>query len=204
VSNKIFSESNKEWDYSLSSNHMHHNFWIGGVLTVSNLSTGFHGLLKQWWEYYSKNHQLEVLLITENEQTKRELSELYKNWNIHTLDLYTELGDSESDIIVDICQPNEELWDHAKYDLIINQATLEHLYNPFEAMKNMCNSLQIGGHLITHTHAQNMPYHQYPRDYMRFMIDWWYDLPKYIKNIKLIELYEDERLMHVFSCYKKL
>jgi hypothetical protein len=198
MNNKIFSEYNIQWDYS-----KFNNFWIGGVHPSSNMSGGFHGIMKQWWEYYSKKHQLEVLLVTENEQTKRELSEQYKNWNIYTLDLYTELRDSESDIILDICRPNVELWGHAKYDLIINQATLEHLYNPFEAMKNMTDSLQVGGYLISHTHAQNYAYHAFPSDYIRFMIDWWYDLPKNINNIKLIELYEDPDLFHVFSCYQK-
>jgi len=171
-------------------------------LSVSNLSTGFHGLLKQWWEYYGSIGIKDVLLVGENNIVKNELSSLYKNWNISTLDLYTELRDSKSDIIADICAYNLQLG--KKYDLIINQAILEHVYNPFGAMKNMCEHLNKGGYLITHASAQNYPYHQFPRDYNRFMIDWWYDIPFNIKDIRLIELYEDYKSLQVFSCYEKL
>ena len=154
--NNKFSDNNIEWDYNI-----YEQWWVGQRFVVSNLSKGFHGLLKQWWDYYSlKFENPKVLLISENNIVKNELNNLYKNWNIFTLDLYTELGDSESDIIVDICGHNKKIHKGKKYDLIINQATLEHLYNPFEAMNNMCNSLQVGGYLISHTHSQNMSYHQ--------------------------------------------
>lgn len=198
MNNKNFSENNLKWDFIL-------NGYVGGTFKASNLSNGFHGILKQWWEYYSKNDVNKVLLVSENNKVKKELGDLYNNWDITTLDLYYELTDSEPDIIADICSYNliKEHNLENKYDLIINQAILEHVYNPFESMMNMSKSLKIGGHLITHTHAQNMTYHSYPSDYIRFMIDWWYDLPKYIENIKLIEFYQDDKDINVFSCYEK-
>ena len=199
---KRYSANNNKWNYKLSPDYLGKDFWVGGLLSVSNLSTGFHGLLKQWWEYYGSIGIKDVLLVGENNIVKNELSSLYKNWNISTLDLYTELRDSKSDIIADICAYNLQLG--KKYDLIINQAILEHVYNPFGAMKNMCEHLNKGGYLITHASAQNYPYHQFPRDYNRFMIDWWYDIPFNIKDIRLIELYEDYKSLQVFSCYEKL
>jgi len=193
-SNKIFSENSSIWNFELVS-----NFWVGGWLKVSNSSHGYHGILKQWWDFYVNNEKKNVLLISENNIVKNEFNTIYPNWDISTLDLYTEIQQDTCDICANIC--DEKLPE--KYDLIINQATLEHLYDPFGAMKNMCNSLNKDGYLISHSHAKNMDYHQYPRDYMRFMIDWWYDLPNNIPSIKLVELYEDEKLIHVFSCYKK-
>jgi hypothetical protein len=198
---KKFSRNNIEWDYKLVPDYRGIDFWVGGLLSVSNISTGFHGILKQWWEYYVYGNQKNVLFVGENNIVKNELNNIYKNWNIDTLDLYTELRHSESDIIADICIPNLKL--EKKYDLIVNQSIIEHIYNPFEAMKNMCEHLNQEGYLMTHTCAQHYPYHQFPRDYIRFMNDWWYDLPFYIKNIGLIEVYEDEESFHVFSCYKK-
>lgn len=194
---EIFSLNNKKWDYSCKEDGCS----IGGKLKMDNLSGGFHGILEQWWSYYSLKFEYpKVLLISESNKIKKAFNSLYKNWVITTLDLYVELGDDTSDIVADIC--SDRLVDN--YDIIINQATLEHLYNPFGAMRNMCDSLNNGGYLISHTHAQNMVYHSFPRDYMRFMVDWWYDLPLYIKNIKLAELYEDDPLVNVVTCYEKI
>lgn len=198
MNNTEFSSSNLNWNFVQS--------YVGGTFPVSNLSRGFHGILQQWWEYYSKEKINNVLLISENNKVKQELGNKYKNWNITTLDLYFELSDSSPDIVGDICDPNliEKHNLLNTYDIVINQAILEHVYDPFGAMKNMSKCLKSGGHLITHTHARNMKYHSFPNDYIRFMIDWWYDLPKYINNIKLVEFHEDYHSINVFSCYEKL
>lgn len=80
---------------------------------------------------------------------------------------------------------------------------MEHIYNPFKAIENLASLLKPNGILVSHTHPPAFEYHSYPRDYFRFMLDWWYDLPNYIKNIELIELYQHGD-RHVFTCYKKL
>lgn len=156
--------------------------------------------MQQWWEYY--NSGVNVLLISENNKVKEDFQKIYPNWKIVTIDNYPEISKvNDVDIIGDICNNNNPIND--KYDLIINQATLEHVYNPFQAMNNLVKSLNTGGILLTHTHPPNQEYHQYPRDYFRFMIDWWIDLPKYISNIELLELYMHNNT-HVFTCYKKV
>ena len=172
----------------------------GGNFHVSNLSNGYHGILKQWWEYYNKG--TDVLLISENNVVKQQFKNIYPNWNIVTLDYYPELIENSSvDIVENICNKNFNV--DKKFDLIINQATLEHVYNPFQAMENLISILKPEGILVSHTHPPACPYHSYPRDYFRFMIDWWIDLPKYIENIQLCELYMHDNL-NVFTCYKKL
>jgi len=47
------------------------------------------------------------------------------------------------------------------YDMIIFNQTLEHLYNPFIAMKNLFNHLKPGGYLYTTVPTINIP-HQVP------------------------------------------
>lgn len=193
---KVFSKDNRTWNFNIPT-----GFWIGGRHPASNLSQGFHGILKQWWDFYSS--QLDsphVLLVSENLKVKEEFHATYPTWTIDVIDLFTELQNESNVIVADICKEQLE----KKYDLIINQANLEHMYDPFGAMRNLTNSLNSGGYMITHTHAQNFHYHQFPRDYIRFMIDWWYDLPQQIENIELLELYEDDNSHHVFTCYKKL
>lgn len=134
---------------------------------------------------------------------KREFEGEYGNWEIETLDYYPELnpGLEGPDVVGDLCAKVSPMVSK-RYDVIINQATLEHLYNPYGAMANMCDALREGGIIVSHTHPPGFEYHRYPSDYFRFMKDWWYDLPRYETDVELLELYmHDNR--HVFTCYKK-
>lgn len=169
--------------------------YVGGTLKMSNSSGGYHAIQKQWWDYYFQGKK--VLLISESEKVKSEFQALYPHWDIKTTDFY----DTATDIFVDLCNKINPFRD--RFDLIINQATLEHLYNPFQAMENLIGALNPNGIIITHTHPPNMGYHQYPRDYFRFMKDWWFDLPKYIAGIELVEFYMYENF-DVFTLYRKI
>lgn len=191
-----YSKNNLTWYVGLDG-------WIGGKFSVSNSSTGYHGIMKQWWEYYCPVPMPRVLLISESNTVKREFEAHYPNWKISTLDYYPELNPAleKPDVVGDLCAKVSPMED-ATYDLIINQATLEHLYNPYQAMANMFAALKPGGIIVSHTHPPGFEYHRYPSDYFRFMKDWWYDLPKYETEMELLELYmHDNR--HVFTCYKK-
>ncbi|AGD92029.1 methyltransferase type 11 [Megavirus lba] len=176
--------------------------WVGGHMPVSNLSKGYHGVMKQWWDHYMKG--TDVLLISENNNIKKEFQVLYPKYKFTTVDFYPELihaTSADCDIVADVCKRN--VLPKNSYDLIINQATLEHLYNPFQAMENFFESLKVGGICVSHTHPPKMPYHSFPRDYFRFMKDWWYDLPKHFPNIELLELYMYNDF-HVFTCYRRI
>jgi SAM-dependent methyltransferase len=119
--------------------------------------------------------------------------------------LYPEINTEkslENVIVGDICNLKNPL-EVNKYDLIINQATLEHVYNPFQAMYNLTQSLTQNGILLTHTHPPAFVYHRYPSDYFRFMKDWWLELHRYIQNIELLEFFMFEN-KHVFTCYHKI
>jgi hypothetical protein len=63
--------------------------------------------------------------------------------------------------------------------------------------------LKPNGIIVSHSHPPGFGYHQYPRDYFRFMIDWWIDLQKYIKKIELLEVYMYNN-KHVFTMYRKI
>jgi SAM-dependent methyltransferase len=196
--NKIFSLYNHKWDYTATGCT---GCFIGGYWNLTtNSAQGFQGLLKQWWEYYVPPGNSKVLLVSENNETKKEFNKLYSNWIIDTLELYN-IEEQPCDIVADICNKGFSIKN--KYDTIICSSLLEHTYNPFEAMYNMCSVLNKNGYIFIHTAAQAYGYHQWPRDYMRFMIDWWYDLPNYINNIKLIEVYQIDNPGFVFVVYQK-
>lgn len=196
--NDFFSKNNISYDLNIHGPH-----WIGGHFSCSNLSQGYHGILIQYiLNHINYNDELDVLLISENNTVKKEFNHVYKNWNIKTTNYCPDPYSNDCDINIDLCDESSELLNNYKFDLIINQATLEHVINPFGVMKNLFNILKKDGLIVNHTHPPNFPYHQYPRDYFRFMKDWWYDLEKYNKNIELIELYMCNNL-HVFTAYKK-
>lgn len=179
------------------------SFWIGESFSAPNLSGGYHGILKQWWDAYVTAKVPRVLLVSESPSVKRAFETAYLDWSIDILDLHTDLAPNtdprEVDIVADLCARPSPVT-AASYDLVVNQATMEHLYDPFGAMRNMVAGLAPGGALVSHTHPPAFPHHSYPRDYFRFMRDWWYDLPSLIGGgLVLEELVMTE--YHVFTCY---
>jgi len=190
-----YSKGKRPWNY------VSEGVWVGGRFELPNLSTGYHGLVMEWLNHsVSQLKNPKLLLVSEGNKVKSHFKAIYKNCEILTTDLHWDLQ-TEPDITADICKlgslPVNE------FDIIVNHSVLEHVYAPFVAMQNMVNSLKKGGYLITGTHPPAFRYHQFPRDYIRFVIDWWYDLPQFIKGIELQEFFQVQQ-HYVFSCYKKV
>lgn len=182
--------TNGSWDYSVKGR------WVGGKFQTPNQSSGYHGILKQWWESNLFDN-CNILLISENNNVKLTFKNEYKTANFKTLDYYDNMGE-DIDIKKNLC---EEWKDFEKFDKIICQATFEHLYNPVVALKNLSNSLNKDGEIYIHTHVPGFEYHQYPRDYFRFYPDWFIDAENFIKNISLKELCIIN--FHIFALYKR-
>jgi len=193
--NETFSKNGNQWDFNL-----YENYWVGGKFEADNLSTGYHGILKQWWEKYRDiSEENAVLLVSEGNIVKNSFIDEYPSWTFETTDKYYELQ-SEPDIIADICLDSS--LPEGKFDLVICQATLEHVYNPINAIRNFEISLKPNGILVIHTHPPGFGYHSFPRDYFRFMKDFWYDIPKINDRLDLLELYMLNN-QQVFSAYQK-
>ena len=193
----MFTSHPGKWDYTQVSHG------VGGIIPTKNLSQFYHGLLKQWWNHYDTGGK--KLFTCENINVKKMFQQMYPEDTIHILDYYLELQNSDPkdiDIIGNLCEVGTI--PENSYSCIVSQACLEHVEDPFGAMKNMIGGLRPGGCLVVHTVTAGgkFPYHAVPRDYFRFYADWWVDLPKFIDGIKLVELYESP--VHVFACYVKL
>lgn len=94
---------------------------------------------------------------------------------------YIELFDSDSERIVTagIGEDTDYQWNFeqdppemGKFDLIISQAMLEHLLDPYRHVSDLSQMLNSGGKLILHTHVPGFNYHRYPIDCVRFYPDW--------------------------------
>lgn len=172
--------------------------FVEGCWPAPNRSGGFHGILARWWnQYFPKSGS--VLLVSENLSTKQRFQQEYSEWHITTMNVSQEFGGSV-DVIADVCVAGS--LGNDKYDGIICQATLEHVYDPFGAMKNLFASLRVSGYLVIHTHTPKFPRHLAPTDCFRFIPDWFQIIPKHIVGLHLLDLFHDEK--HVFACYQKV
>lgn len=75
-----------------------------------------------------------------------------------------------------------------KFDIIISQAMLEHLLNPYKHVADLGSLLNPGGALILHTHIPGFRYHRYPIDCMRFYPDWFEEVAKRL-NLSVYDRY---------------
>jgi len=89
---------------------------------------------------------------------------------------------------------------HEKYSLIISQAMLEHLINPYKHISDLANLLENGGHLIVHSVLPLYQYHRYPIDCLRFFPDWFEEVAKRLE-LEIVDKYI--RLSHITYKYKK-
>ena len=109
-----------------------------------------------------------------------------KSKNITTVDV-NDFGDYP-DIIYDICSdPDEELIE--RFDKIICLAVLEHVYDPFQAVKNIKLMLKKGG--ILYGYVPYLFYYHAPsdlkfQDYFRFSKD---ALSYLFKDFKSLEIF---------------
>jgi SAM-dependent methyltransferase len=159
--------------------------WVGGKISMPNLSSGYHGLLHQWWEHYGKNKK-SWLLLSENNSVKEEFEKLHPGVTFSTSDFFPEMN-ADCDFNFNICD-RSTIVNNKKFDLILNQSMLEHVYDPVSALRNIVDLLENEGICILNTVVPGFQYHGFPRDYFRFYPDWFIDAEKFIGNIKTKEL----------------
>jgi SAM-dependent methyltransferase len=149
------------------------------VWPAPNSSQGFHLQLAQWWNKWLGATPA-VLLASEGRACKEHFQAKYPSWRFWTADLHQYRD--QADFVVDFCSPRftPTQFGLLRFDIIICQSMLEHVYAPFVAVRNMVELMAPGGWLIIHTHSPGFEYHGFPRDYCRFFPDWFQDLPKYL------------------------
>jgi hypothetical protein len=58
------------------------------------------------------------------------------------------------------------------FSLIVSQAMIEHLIDPYKHVRDLYSLLAVDGNLIIHTVVPGFGYHRYPVDCVRFFPDW--------------------------------
>jgi hypothetical protein len=169
---------------------------VGGAYLKSGLGGGFHGVLLDYIEKFRTQDAKTILLIAESFEAAKELNKAFSWAEISNLVDYSDKKKgSDYDVDLNIKQNFE-----SNYDIILSQALLEHISNPFMAIENFTDLLHNNGLIVLHTHNYKMPYHAYPIDCVRFYKDWFYDLQNYLP-IEVIQFLEAD--VHLFCVYKK-
>lgn len=188
-----YSLHEKDWDVK-------YNVGFGGWIPVANHSSGYHGLLKQWWEEYGLGDS--SLLVSETTEVAATFHKLYPLTKMIATDYYLDLIDSgKTDVIWNLYDEIPKELNKNSFGSIVCQATMEHLMDPVGVVRKFVEILEEGGHLYLHTHTPMYQYHPWPADYLRYFPDWFRDLQMCIPEIQLIELYCVEG--HVFAAYRK-
>lgn len=89
------------------------------------------------------------------------------------------------------------------FDLIISQAILEHLLNPYKHMYDLASLLTPGGYLIVHSVCPGHPYHRYPIDACRFYPDWFEEIAKRLNLDIIKKRIKDTINNQIFYMYQK-
>jgi SAM-dependent methyltransferase len=168
-------------------------------LFVPNVSGFYHGILRNFWGRYGLEKK--CLLVSETKAVSEVFGKIYPDTQFLTTDYYLQLQPNPlCDVVWDLCSQKipSEL---SGFTSVINQATMEHVRDPVQVMRNMAQVLQSGGYLYVQTHTPSFYYHGYPRDYLRFFPDWFQDIPDTLGNIILLELLCVDG--HAFAVYQK-
>lgn len=188
LSKKEAAENFQRWEnlYGRFDRCDYNQFFISNLPSESSV---FHGEIIKWARDLSPQH---ILFAGENKETAKRLLKIINAEKVCTTGL------TDTDYRWDF--ENEPPLFIEKFDMVISQAILEHLLNPYKHVEDLSNLLQANGHLILHTVMPGFPYHRHPIDSIRFFPDWFEEIAIRM-NMKTIKKRINDN--HVFYMYQK-
>jgi SAM-dependent methyltransferase len=170
-----------------------------GHFPVPNVSGFYHGILRSYWERHGLGSR--CLLVSETKAVAQVFAEKWPAIRFVTTDYYVELQPNPAcDVVWDLCSLSVPT-DLRDFDSVICQATLEHVWDPVQLMRNLSAVLNDGGTLYVQTHTPAFHYHAYPKDYLRYFPEWFTDVGETVGTLKLLELLCVDG--HAFAVYRK-
>lgn len=169
---------------------------VSGCVLKPGLGAGYHGVLFDYFEKYCSQNIEKMAIIAESNEAAADLEKKYPYLRVDNIVGYTDKKNG-SDFDVDL---NIDQNFKAEYDVLLSQALLEHVCNPFCAIKNFSDLLNENGIMLLHTHNIKMPYHAYPIDCIRYYEDFFVNITKYLPLEKIEYLEAD---VHIFCVYRK-
>jgi SAM-dependent methyltransferase len=158
---------------------------------LPNESSVYHGEIIKWARDIFPPPK-RVLLAGENKSTAKYIQEKIQVQKVYTAGL------ADADFKWDFEEDPPQM---GQFDLIISQAILEHLINPYKHMQDLDRLLLSGGYLIVHTAIPGFWYHRFPIDAFRFFPDWFEEMAK---KLKLSITRKRIKRTQIFYMYKKI
>ena len=163
------------------------SFLISGLPSESGV---YHGELVKWAKDVSPNN---VLFVGENKPTAHILKSIIQAPEVHT----AGLGDAEFEWNFENDAPEELM---QGFDLIVSQAILEHLLNPYKHLSDLRSLVGENGYIVLHTVMPGFSYHRHPIDSVRFYPDWFEEAGKRIGLRAVKKRINDN---HIYYMYQK-
>lgn len=162
-------------------------------IPAPNSSLGFHYQLFNYLDKYSFSKNT-ILLVSEKEDVIPVFKKFFPDLDFYNMGYEGEHGE----IFTDLNILHKVRW---TYDIVFNQAVLEHVCRPSIFVENLANYTTINGHIIIHTHNPKMAEHKWPHDCVRFLKDFWFCMEDYIPA-KVTDY--EEMNEHVFVVYERV
>lgn len=89
--------------------------------------------------------------------------------------------------------------DLGTFSLVLSQAMLEHLIDPYKHVSDLYSLVRGGGSLVMMTHSPGFPYHRYPVDCIRFFPDWFESVADRLGAAVAGRLVADDRILYHFT-----
>ena len=178
---KLFEEHYGEFDKNLYENY--------SVTNLPSESRIYHGEMIKWAADIKPQN---VLFAGENKTTSRYLKKI-----IHAKNVYS-VGLADSDYRWNFEKNPPEI--DIKFDLIVTQAILEHLLNPYKHVQDLSSLATQKGYILIHTVMPGFYYHRYPIDSVRFFPDWFEEVAKRL-DLRIVK--KRIRDSHIFYLYQK-
>ena len=178
----------RRWEelYGAFDRKEYQQFLIDGLPSESSV---YHGEIIQWAR---ELHPKCLLFAGENKETAKRLQEIIEAEKVYT----AGLGETDFQWNFEHDPPTIE----EDADLIISQAILEHLLNPYKHVEDLSKLLQPGGHLILHTVMPGFLYHRHPIDAVRFFPDWFEEIALRMHMQPVRKRINDK---HIYYMYQK-
>ncbi len=157
-----------------------------------NESKFYHGEIMRWLRHLAP---ATILLAGE----KREVAPIIANEV--GASLVETAGLVEADHIWDFNLGVPSIIRARHYDVVVTQAILEHIVNPYGFVSKLAHLTEPGGHLIIHTHTPGFPYHRFPVDCLRYFPDWFEEVARHF-DLDVIDI--TTQAAHLFAVFRKV
>lgn len=149
----------------------------------------YHGEIIRWVQELSPEPK-RTLLAGEAKQAAAELGKVMKLGKI------TTAGVLDADMFWNFEEKPPTM---GTFDLIVSQAILEHLIDPYQHMLALNGLLAPEGHLLVHTVTPGFVYHRYPIDTYRFFPDFFETFAKRTNLLIRRKRVKDNHIFYLFQ-----